>query len=89
MRKPNISQRDQGRRAQQSSAAAQQGLPHFERGWVTGPTLREILDISPVTLWRWRHDERMGFPTAKCIKGRLYFPLYEVTVWLEQQPRAS
>ena len=35
---------------------------------VSGPKLRRILDVSPVTLWRWRHDKTMGFPAAKRIQ---------------------
>jgi hypothetical protein len=62
---------------------------HDANTLVSGPKLRRILDVSPVTLWRWRHDESMGFPAAKCIKGRLYFPLHEVAAWLEQQPETS
>jgi hypothetical protein len=52
MRKSTTSRREQKRRALQSSAAIQQGLPHLERCWVTGPSLRKILNISSVTLWR-------------------------------------
>jgi hypothetical protein len=56
---------------------------------VSGPKLRRILDVSPVTLWRWRHDKTMGFPAAKRIQGRLYFPWHEVAAWLEQQPEVA
>ena len=62
---------------------------HGANTLVSGPKLRQILDVSPVTLWRWRHDESMGFPAAKCIKGRLYFPWHEVAAWLERQPVTS
>jgi hypothetical protein len=55
--------------------------------WVTGTTLRKILDISPVTLWRWRHMN--GFPAAKSINGRLYFPWREIEAWLMAQPDAA
>jgi hypothetical protein len=89
MRKPNISQREQERRARQSEAATEQGLPQLERRWVTGPTLRKILNISSVTLWRWRHDPSMGFPIAKRINGRTFFAWHEVAAWLEKQPNAA
>jgi predicted DNA-binding transcriptional regulator AlpA len=56
---------------------------------VSGPSLRRVLDISAVTLWRWRHDERAGFPSAKSINGRLYFPWAEVQAWLAKQQRAT
>jgi predicted DNA-binding transcriptional regulator AlpA len=42
--------------------------------------------FSAVTLWRWRHDEAVGFPTPKVIKGRLYFPVDAISAWLAKQP---
>ena len=51
---------------------------------MTGPTLRRMLNISAVTLWRWRRDR--DFPIGKRINGRLYFPLRDVTLWLNAQP---
>jgi len=89
MRKSTTSRREQKRRALQSSAAIQQGLPHLERCWVTGPSLRKILNISSVTLWRWRHREGSGFPPAKNINGRLYFYWPDVQAWLDKQPLAA
>ena len=56
---------------------------------VPGPKLRQILGVSPVTLWRWRHDETMGFPAAKLINGRMYFPWGQVAAWLERQQEAA
>jgi predicted DNA-binding transcriptional regulator AlpA len=70
-----------GQASKKSDAAAQ------ESRWVTGPTLRRMLDISAVTLWRWR--QKNGFPTAKSINGRLYFPCHEIETWLESQPDAA
>jgi predicted DNA-binding transcriptional regulator AlpA len=87
MRKPRISQRERQRRARQSSAAIQREFSQHESQWVTGPTLRKMLGISAVTLWRWRRAG--GFPVGKCINGRLYFPRYQVEAWLEAQPDAA
>jgi predicted DNA-binding transcriptional regulator AlpA len=56
---------------------------------VSGPSLRRMLDISVVTLWRWRHDKNADFPTAKLINGRLYFRWIEVKAWLARQRQAS
>jgi predicted DNA-binding transcriptional regulator AlpA len=57
--------------------------------FIPGPKLRAKLGISAVTLWRWRHDKASGFPTAKVINGRLYFPLGAVCDWLTKQPEAA
>ena len=53
---------------------------------IPGPKLRANLGISAVTLWRWR--QKNGFPTAKSINGRLYFPCHEIEAWIEAQPAA-
>jgi predicted DNA-binding transcriptional regulator AlpA len=51
--------------------------------------LSERLGISTVTLWRWRHDEHLGFPKGRRINQRIYFPLDEVAAWLERQQRTA
>jgi predicted DNA-binding transcriptional regulator AlpA len=56
---------------------------------IPGPALRRKLGISAVTLWRWRHDKASGFPAAKMIRGRLYFPSGEVVAWLARQPEVA
>jgi predicted DNA-binding transcriptional regulator AlpA len=56
---------------------------------ISGPKLRAALSISAPTLWRWRSDAGKGFPKAKYINGRLYFPWHEVRAWLERQPDAA
>jgi predicted DNA-binding transcriptional regulator AlpA len=56
---------------------------------VSGPNLRRMLDISAVTLWRWRHEVKAGFPRAKLINGRLYFQWEEVQAWITKQHSAA
>jgi hypothetical protein len=87
--KPKITRGEQDRRARQSRETIEEGHPHLERCWVTGPTLRKILNISSVTLWRWRHRQDNGFPSAKGINGRLYFYWPDVQAWLDKQPVAA
>ena len=55
---------------------------------VPASKLRRMLGVTPVTLWRWRHDERTSFPHAKLINGRLYFTWVEVQAWVERQQAA-
>jgi len=89
MQQANISRRKQKRRARQSTAPTNQRWAQLERSWVTGPTLRKILNVSSVTLWRWRHREGSGFPPAKNINGRLFFYWPDVQAWLDKQPIAA
>lgn len=56
---------------------------------VPGPKLRRMLGISAVTLWRWRHDPSMGFPTGKRINGRTFFAWDEIAAWLDKQPNLA
>ena len=75
-------------RARQPVEATKSDFPQLERGWATGPILRKMLNITPVTLWRWRHRKKLGFPAAKSINGRLFFPWHEVAAWIDKQPDA-
>ena len=72
-----------------ASLAATPARPARADDFIPGPKLRAKLGISAVTLWRWRHDEALGFPPAKSIKGRLYFPVGPVTDWLARQQQAA
>jgi predicted DNA-binding transcriptional regulator AlpA len=56
---------------------------------IPGPKLRRMIGISAVTLWRWRHDDSAGFPSATSINGRLYFRWPEVQAWLARQQQAA
>jgi predicted DNA-binding transcriptional regulator AlpA len=56
---------------------------------IPAPKLRAKLGISAVTLWRWRHDKKGGFPAPKVINGRLYFPVTAVSAWLARQADAA
>jgi predicted DNA-binding transcriptional regulator AlpA len=52
---------------------------------IPAPKLRAKLGISAVTLWRWRHDKKCGFPAPTVINGRLYFPVTAVSAWIARQ----
>lgn len=48
-------------------------------------TRKKILErfggISVMTLWRWEHDEKLGFPKPTSINKRKYYDLAELEVW--------
>jgi predicted DNA-binding transcriptional regulator AlpA len=51
--------------------------------------LSKRLGVSDVTLWRWRHDERAGFPKGRRINRRVYFPWQEVADWIDRQQQVA
>jgi hypothetical protein len=48
--------------------------------------------VSPVTMWRWRHDPDLGFPPTTEINGRHYVWTQPFLAWLgsrSRQPQAA
>jgi predicted DNA-binding transcriptional regulator AlpA len=63
--------------------------PTTEPELVYAARLHRRLGVSNVTLWRWRHDERLGFPKGRLINRRVYFPWHEVAAWLDRQEQVA
>jgi predicted DNA-binding transcriptional regulator AlpA len=82
-----LSSREQERRARQPAHALVSGAADRERRWVTGPSLRKMLGVSAMTLWRWRRAG--GFPVPKVINGRLYFATDQIEAWIATRPDAG
>lgn len=54
----------------------------MQRQFITRTKLLERLGgISPMTLWRWEHDEKLGFPKGIEIRRRKYYDLLEIEAW--------
>jgi hypothetical protein len=50
--------------------------------YITRKNVRRRYDgISEMTLWRWEHDEKLGFSNAIDINGRKYYDLAEIEAW--------
>jgi hypothetical protein len=53
-----------------------------QKQYITRKNLRQRYDnISEMTLWRWEHDEKLGFPEAIDINGRKYYDLAAIEAW--------
>jgi predicted DNA-binding transcriptional regulator AlpA len=46
-------------------------------------------DSSDMTLWRWLHDEKMGFPQPLRINGRRFWRLTDLEEWERSRASAS
>jgi predicted DNA-binding transcriptional regulator AlpA len=79
----------QNRRLITSKKRAPQTASHGTSELVMAARLSKRLGVSTVTLWRWRHDERLSFPKGRRINQRVYFPWHEVAAWLERQQQTA
>jgi len=49
--------------------------------WLTGPQVAHRFGISSMSLWRWMHDPKLGFPDPTRIRERNYWRLSEIIEW--------
>lgn len=62
-----------------------------ESPYLTAPQVMQRFGISEMTLWRWSHDEKLGFPQPMRIRNRKFFPISDIEAWerLQMEARAS
>jgi predicted DNA-binding transcriptional regulator AlpA len=81
-----------GSRKSKRVAAAPSSLapPASDNAILIGQSkLRRQLSVSPMTFWRWLHDEKLAFPAALRINNRVYFRWADVQAWLARQQQAA
>ena len=55
---------------------------------ITSKDLRGLLGgISDMSLWRFIHDKKLGFPKPIYINRRRFWSQEEIKQWLEQRPQ--
>jgi predicted DNA-binding transcriptional regulator AlpA len=54
-----------------------------ERGWLRNGELAEYLNVSKMTLWRWKHDPKYDFPAAAKINDMEFNDLDKVDAWMQ------
>lgn len=86
-RKPTKAGDNLGAKKARATIAASVTAPEPEL--IYAARLQRRLGVSDVTLWRWRHDERLGFPKGRLINRRVYFPWHEVAAWLDRQQKVA
>ena len=88
-RNPTKARDNLATRTKQRLAAVSVPPATTELELVYAAKLQRRLGVSDVTLWRWRHDERLGFPKGRLINRRVYFPWHEVAAWLDRQQQVA
>jgi hypothetical protein len=53
------------------------------RRWVRNRRLAEYLDVTEMTIWRWKRDPRLKFPLSGVINGIEYNDLDQIDEWLK------
>ena len=53
--------------------------------FLNGKALAELLGISPMTLYRWEQDERLGFPKPSRVYDRKFWRRSEIFAWMAKR----
>jgi len=53
--------------------------------WVRNRDLASYLNVSKMTLWRWKRDPSLGFPPAAVINDIEFNDLNKVDAWMESR----
>jgi predicted DNA-binding transcriptional regulator AlpA len=83
-----MAQRAKPSNSQKRVAVAPSVPPIVDTILIGQSKLRRQLNVSPMTFWRWLHDEKLAFPASLRIKNRVYFRWADVEAWLARQQAA-
>ncbi len=64
-----------------SNSAYEHGQSAGNQTFVTGPQVQARYQKSHVTIWRWMHDEELGFPKPIQINRLNYWRLADLEAW--------
>ena len=53
------------------------------------PQVARRYSVTPMTVWRWSHDPRLGFPAAIKIRSRNYRRLGDLRRWERTRTREA
>ncbi|NKQ85150.1 helix-turn-helix transcriptional regulator [Rhizobium ruizarguesonis] len=54
---------------------------HPSREYLTGKQVATRYQITPVSLYRWERDERLGFPQPMIVNRRKLYKVEELVAW--------
>lgn len=54
---------------------------HASREYLTGKQVAARYQITPMSIYRWERDERLGFPRPMIVNRRKLFKLDDLIAW--------
>lgn len=60
---------------------------HSRREYLTGKQVADRYQITPVSLYRWERDERLGFPQPMVVNRRKLFKVDDLVAWERERAR--
>ena len=46
--------------------------------WITGPRLARHFNVTPMSIWRWLRDPKLGFPQPTQIRRRNFWRVADI-----------
>ncbi|ANM10377.1 MULTISPECIES: helix-turn-helix transcriptional regulator [unclassified Rhizobium] len=62
---------------------------HSTREYLTGKQVATRYQITPVSLYRWERDERLGFPQPMIVNRRKLFKVDELVAWERSRAKGA
>ena len=60
-----------------------------QQTYLPSSAVRARYGVSDMTIWRWLHNDKLGFPAPLRINGRRYWRLIELEAWEASEPAES
>jgi predicted DNA-binding transcriptional regulator AlpA len=62
---------------------------HSSREYLTGKQVATRYQITPVSLYRWERDQRLGFPQPMIVNRRKLFKIDELVAWERSRAKGA
>ncbi|MBY2993761.1 DNA-binding protein [Rhizobium leguminosarum] len=62
---------------------------HSSREYLTGKQVATRYQITPVSLYRWERDQRLGFPQPMIVNRRKLFKIDELIAWERSRAKGT